>query len=185
MQWGDESGGAHLAEFFHVRLPILAILLSSGCVWTQNGPTLNPLAGPPNNVERVEAEVSPRLQPPPDTEPRLAATQEGTLIVPSQPSIELEQAEGLTTAQAQALSSQTREALEQCGTEGGILRLRFTAEGARAHIEIDPSSTWDHQARECALQLLSISELDEMIENAHAPDERPLRMHSQIVISWP
>jgi hypothetical protein len=164
---------------------MLAILLSSGCVWTQNGPTLNPQAGPPNNVEQVEAEVSPRLSPPPDTEPRLAATPEGMLIVPSEPNVELERAEGLTTAQAQALSTQTRDALERCGTAGGILRLRFTAEGARAHIEIDPSSTWDHQARECALQMLSISELDEMIENARAPDERPLRMYSQIVISWP
>lgn len=166
------------------RAYALVFVLISGCVWTEERPTLK--LPPPEQPPPPEPPAPPPLPPPAEPQGAVITQPPAEPAAPlPTPSIQVEEAKGLTTDEANALFAQAKEALAECGSTAGVLRLRVTADGARTLFKIDPSSTMDHRARECALEALSISEIDEAIEASKSPDERKLRMNSLVVISWP
>lgn len=162
------------------RLLALVLVTALGaCVWTETRPTV-PMPPPEPPEEPPEPLAKPPAPQAPEAEPEAVPTE-----LPGMPSIRIAEVVGTTPTEAEALFAEAGEPLSQCAGEGaGMLRVRFSSDGVRTKFDVDPTSTLDPEARECALEALSIADLPTE-EGVASPSERSPRIESLLEISWP
>jgi hypothetical protein len=116
----------------------------------------------------------------------MALVDAGTVVIPSvRSSLIFTDITGVTGDQTAVIFTPTAQAIEACrASRGGKLVVRLHTEKGRLVAEPQLGSSLDPAARQCVLDALTASHIDESSNLATGPNIRPTGFTSLLTIEW-
>lgn len=160
-------------------------LLAVGC-WEVTRPSLPvqalPPAPPPPAAEAPPpiASAAAEIDETPDKEAFVAAP-------PLQvgPAVQISEVVGITPGAAGAMIAPALERLQKCrsGSRGKLV-VQIIAERESAHLRVTDEGSMEAATNHCALEALSIIDVDQAMNPTPNPSDALQRIETQLVITW-